>query len=72
VGAAAGGITLDATTMSGAFEDVYDGSLLSGIRSAPSSGSAASSPMFKRRKCSNTRRRAGLVGSLSNLQRRRS
>jgi pimeloyl-ACP methyl ester carboxylesterase len=31
VGAAAGGITVDPTTMTGTFEDVYDGSLLSGI-----------------------------------------
>lgn len=31
VGAAAGGITVDASTMSGSFEDAYDGSLLSGI-----------------------------------------
>jgi hypothetical protein len=31
VGAAAGGITVDPTTMSGTFEDAYDGSLLSGI-----------------------------------------
>jgi hypothetical protein len=31
VGVAAGGITVDLTTMSGSFEDVYDGSLLSGI-----------------------------------------
>ena len=31
VGAAAGGITVDPTTTSGTFEDVYDGSLLSGI-----------------------------------------
>lgn len=31
VGAAAGGITVDPTTMTGTFEDVYDGSILSGI-----------------------------------------
>jgi hypothetical protein len=31
VGAAAGGITVDPTTTTGTFEDVYDGSLLSGI-----------------------------------------
>jgi pimeloyl-ACP methyl ester carboxylesterase len=31
VGAAAGGITVDPTTTTGMFEDVYDGSLLSGI-----------------------------------------
>ena len=31
VGAAAGGITVDPATMSGTFEDVYDGSFLSGI-----------------------------------------
>ncbi len=31
VGAAAGGITVDPTTITGTFEDVYDGSLLSGI-----------------------------------------
>lgn len=31
VGAAAGGITVDPTTMTGTFEDAYDGSLLSGI-----------------------------------------
>jgi secretory lipase len=31
VGAAAGGITVDPTTMTGTFEDVYDGSLLSGV-----------------------------------------
>lgn len=31
VGAAAGGITVDPATMTGTFEDVYDGSLLSGV-----------------------------------------
>jgi hypothetical protein len=31
VGAAAGGITVDPSTMSGTFEDAYDGSVLSGI-----------------------------------------
>jgi len=31
VGAAAGGLTVDPSTVSGTFEDVYDGSLLSGI-----------------------------------------